>query len=551
MKLENRQWINYLSKQLPDSKESIIIITKFGNALKLKKGLLQKYFSKFPGIGFKKGREIKLVSNSKGNSNYPSWIIEYLSLNPGDLICVTERAGIYYLKKLNLEEIQTEIPAPGIIDHFEDTVVTRYYAIQPDLKKITHSRLKNLCMEAGKFRRNPIVPLLELKNRIGLLARKEFEGGWPKKDKELIKTLKNRVLEGQLDNGNWENSAALTAFKLIRLAEVGINKKDAHIRKAIRWLLSAKEPLGFPGLHMISEDSAESFNKWKRAHKGRDRGPRAYSKSQQQLFVNNSDIIGVSNSFCEVKILWTVCIVLEALLRHGMIAEARTKRIINTLLYMREEMRWCGCGNFVASLKFPDSTAKVDFNKIPVRLANPKGNGIWLINLPSSEKDILQIVSDNPDYGHFDFHSRSIGKNKALVLKKPDAGSGDCSFIAHRALSWHPDYHESNLETMGALEMEFRQGWDGSWTGNSLSFIFSTLERMDCPFSAFLVLRSIPHLIHVQAPDGLWHEDKVYRLGGGWKAKPFPALSAEEISFFIIKALNKFGFLKDLLPKGK
>jgi hypothetical protein len=137
-----------------------------------------------------------------------------------------------------------------------------------------------------------------------------------------------------------------------------------------------------------------------------------------------------------------------------------------------------------------------------------------------------------------------------VVLRRPNLGSGDCSFIVHRGLSWHPAYRGSTLETLGALELEFRQGWDGVWTGNTLFFVFTTLERFSCPLAAFLVLRSIPLLIRTQGKDGFWHEaGEVVRQGWAVGRGPLPRPTKEQTTFAVLKALKKFHLLSELLPK--
>lgn len=138
--------------------------------------------------------------------------------------------------------------------------------------------------------------------------------------------------------------------------------------------------------------------------------------------------------------------------------------------------------------------------------------------------------------------------NRALMVRTGIEGSGDCSMVIHRALSYHPAYHGSKMETMLALHCSTRQGWLGDWTGNYASFFFSLLSRARCPLSAFLVLRTVPMLIRQQREDGFWQERPLPR--GIIPNKPIPTPSKEESTFMILMALETFGFL-DHLGYGK
>jgi hypothetical protein len=69
------------------------------------------------------------------------------------------------------------------------------------------------------------------------------------------------------------------------------------------------------------------------------------------------------------------------------------------------------------------------------------------------------------------------------------------------------------------------------------------LARSTHPLAAFLVLRSVPHLIHAQRPDGLWQEAPL-----AYSNKAFPPPTAAESAYMILSALHRFGFLDPLLP---
>ena len=123
-----------------------------------------------------------------------------------------------------------------------------------------------------------------------------------------------------------------------------------------------------------------------------------------------------------------------------------------------------------------------------------------------------------------------VGKREVLVEHRLNRGDY-CTFGVHQALSWHPGYARSSLETMAALEYSRRQTSLGQW-GPSRSIVLKNLARLSHPLAAFLVARTIPQLIRGQETSGLWPE-------------------GDAESFRIVRALHHFSFLASLLPSRR
>jgi len=539
MKLSDTSWVDFLSKEHLPSEEAVIIVVgnKLPRSLKIRKEDWHNHFSEFGGIGFERGEEIEIVPEADGGAKVaiPDWARERLAAGPSDAICITRRDGKYYLKRLKLVEQPTEVPSCIAIDRFEADRVERTYWNQTELKHFTYEAVDRLLSSMPRFRYDPVAPFENMNGRTGFLARKEFFGGFTKSDEAAIQDYKKEICHDQQENGSWEESAAKTAFKLIRLLEVGAKIEEGPVEKAASWLLNAKEPSGFPGLFMFSEGTTESFSNWKQKQEpgSRKRGSRSSTIAQRRAFVENWDVVGPSNAFCEVKLTWTSAMALEALLRCGLCNEGRVVKAINTLLSMGPGGGWCGCGYFVADIYHEASTVPVDFNVVPISV---KGRSPGSVGV--ERDDILEMVC-NHRYKGFAF-----GKNETLVARAADEGSGDCPLVVHKALSYHPTYHGSNLEIMGALHCSRRQGWLGDWTGNYVSFFFMLLSRFRCPLSAFLALRTVPWLVRQQRPDGFWQEEPLVSE----PKKPLAVPAKEESTFMILKALRMFGFLDALRP---
>jgi hypothetical protein len=215
--------------------------------------------------------------------------------------------------------------------------------------------------------------------------------------------------------------------------------------------------------------------------------------------------------------------------------ETRVVKAINSLFSLSGNGGWCGCGYLDAKVDIPESNESVNFNQY---FTVPQKNARYSIDWFADKDDILNMVC-NHKYQAFE-----IDKRKAILVKFFH-NTGLCTMVVHRALSYHPQYHGSNLETIAALRCSYCQSSYGTW-GNEvyLSSMFGFLERFVHPLSAFLILRSIPLLIRKQMPDGFWQEELTTNQAG----QKFPPPTKEESTFMILKALKKFNFLNALLP---
>jgi len=393
----------------------------------------------------------------------------------------------------------------------------------------------------GEFRHDPVAPFKDVQGRVGFLAHKEFTGGFTKDDVEYIRECKCEIAESQLENGSWDNNTVRTSFNLIRLLETGATTGDPVVRRAVQWLLATTEPVGLSGLFMYSEDLVRRFNSWKEKPSAKGRPYRGRTKSEIQEFCDNTAILpNVSGPPCELRLTWASAIAVEALLRCGLQNEERVIRAVNTLFSLSRMGRtpdgeWCGCAYLDAELSFPGKSDPIDFD-IPSAL--PTENLRHTIDWFMTPEDARRLVC-----GH-GYEGLEIGPDEALLTKRYRT-TGECQLVVHRALSYHPKYHGSNLEAFGALRCAWRQNSYGTWGDAYLSSMFGFLERIAHPLSAFLALRSVPYLIREQRDDGFWRDHPKQPVDDTrWNAPP----TKEEGTFMILMALKRFNFLEALLP---
>jgi len=237
---------------------------------------------------------------------------------------------------------------------------------------------------------------------------------------------------------------------------------------------------------------------------------------------------------CELRLTWTTALVLEALLRCDLHRAPRVVRALNTLFALSGDgSGWCGCGYLDAQVDVSLSTAPVDLN----RFAIPSDDVPHAIDWFPEPSDILRPAYDGA------YRWLQVDDRRALRVKSWH-NTGLCTMVMNRALSHHPDYAGSTLEAIAALRLAYCQSAYGTW-GETVysSSMLGFLARSTHPLAAFLVLRSVPHLIRAQRPDGLWQEAALPHSD-----RAFPPPTAEESTFMLLSALQRFGFLEPLLP---
>ena len=129
--LTAREWVRLISDTHVPSKERVVVAGKSRNILKVKKSQWQRHFKGFGGIAFKKGKELEVIAAKSGGprAELPAWVAQQLRIEEDDGLCVTERNGKFYVKRLHLTEMDSEAPGCMILDTFTPTAVRRDYAL--------------------------------------------------------------------------------------------------------------------------------------------------------------------------------------------------------------------------------------------------------------------------------------------------------------------------------------------------------------------------------------------------------------------------------------
>jgi hypothetical protein len=286
----DREWIELLSGDYLPSKERVIYTSRFRTKMRIRKDLWRQ-LAGFSGIELRPGKEVELVSGGDGGPQFivPDWVTDQLSVDTGDWVCITQREGQLYLKKLDPVERPSRIPGWIVVDTFGDGVVTRTYSRCSDLDSIRLEDLEEWLARMGRLRHDPLVPFRQMDGWLGLLARKTLLGRFADGDLAAVQAHKQRIADGQQQNGSWGDGVLETAANLIRLLELGATMQDPAVERAAQWLLELPEPVGLPGLFLVSEKLAQRFNEWKTRPGAKGRPHHRESKGELRDFCASVD----------------------------------------------------------------------------------------------------------------------------------------------------------------------------------------------------------------------------------------------------------------------
>ncbi|KPK58919.1 MAG: hypothetical protein AMK73_08920, partial [Planctomycetes bacterium SM23_32] len=263
--LAGGKWVEMLSKRARPSRERVVVTGRFSRSVSIKKEDWGRHFRGWGGIAFRNGCAVEMVPAATGGARapVPEWARQKLGLAAGDLACVSQRDGKAYLKKLDLVERPTAVPGTTVVDSFKPLIVTREYALNTSLDGIAKGALRRLLPLMGRFRRDPLAPFRAMDGLAGILGRRDLLGGMTAEDQAALAAYRRGICDEQLEDGSWAGNVVTTAYSLIRLREAGAAARSRAVRRGVQWLLATPEPLGFPGLFMLTPKLAERFSAWK------------------------------------------------------------------------------------------------------------------------------------------------------------------------------------------------------------------------------------------------------------------------------------------------
>lgn len=516
-------WTDLLSMDKPEGNERVLLVRKLqpSGKVSITKADWKRHFEGIKGFAAKKGDGVELIpcDAESRTIDLPDWALDQLDVKPKNSLCITEKLGKFFIKRLILESRDSLVPSQVVLDRFNSLSVTRTFTGIPDLSEITPKAIKELLEHMPAFDHDPLAQLKLRRDRLGFLARRDILGESIEVDTDWAEVRKKNIAAGQLSNGSWLDKSTTTAYSLISMAEIGVTDCDDSVGAGIDYLLKTPEMESLPGMFGISEGWTHRYNNAKK--KDSYFRPGRSSAGDKTELEKYEGIVPTARDAWWPWITGTSILCLEALFRLGIHQHPRVQRALNTLVLNRDSS-WDALFWKNVPLPTPPMTPKQCFEYWSVDDVLSGHTTVYWFE--DSESLLAKVACGN---NHHDFRVIGVTDTVSMLIRKV---SSHCRISPawYRTTSFHPDFAGSTRDLISSLEMSNLQNADGSWNKRPL-VAFDILSRLQSPLASLLVLRSIPYLVRTQGEDGLWSNPRT--------------------TLAILRALKNHGFLEPILPK--
>jgi hypothetical protein len=485
---------------------------------------------------------------------------------------------------ISAQEHGPDILGPRIIDEFQNSngkrSIIRHIIKGFEYEDWTVERLQKLenLVCAEPFPYDPMKELAEGSDWISWKAENEITRKPGPNDKQLRQKLEDEIFSEQGEDGSWNNSVMKTAYSILRALSIQVPAEDLRIQKAAEWLLNWPQPVGRPGMWMLSEDYLQGWNAIKSGEKKTDDDSYVIgfddencdfvrAEEQQQVIATCArHFTGLCDSM-----LHPSATVADALCRCGYADHPRVRDYANSILQLGGMF-----GYFCACWGINDFNEEVKHleGRVPNFNQRTDENGIALKAVPygyARDKDDLLALARNPNYpgihrpdladtnGWWPYEWRGIGIENHFALVGTYWQNADCWAKTNRALSQYPAWPGTIAEFFSLFQLHLYQTSLGEWNQGFPAGIFRWIAEVtrtarakhslaDSPalrFAKLIVLKTIPWLREHQKENGLWDHNELPRHFDGEHRQP---LSARLGTYHIVSVLNEFGLLKKLTP---
>jgi bifunctional DNA-binding transcriptional regulator/antitoxin component of YhaV-PrlF toxin-antitoxin module len=426
----------------------------------------------------------------------PERVLEKFGIAERTLVGLIQRPDAVAVKRVEIAKEAGEWAR--LVDVETTYTLTRLVETNPmpkDLLPKLEAQYRDLSLRydvAGFLRGKQTLPAWKAR---GLL------GGAEPSDDALREGLIQERLEGQGEDGSWENQVVVTARNLRELADLGMTAEDEPIQRAVDWLLARPQSIHNPGMFFAADELvAEQARIVAERQSGNRLRFREMKRSEQKRVMAGDDLIRTP---CGPRIMWPNALVLEVLLRLGY---EQHERVQLALSFMRTH-DWCECGYQHGGSGWKDveplGMEEVEaFERLCINQF--RYGGIRTI------KELEQA-----DMAHQPFQLSRVAytvtsDGDEYPLQMPDHIQG-CEFITTRAMSHVRDpkmqrFAEAHLWRFASRQRapsgEFAKERHGS--GFSQEGILEAVARYDHPASKVIVWRSLPWIVEAQNEDGSW-----------------------------------------------
>jgi hypothetical protein len=493
------------------------------------------------------------------------------------------------LMPIRVQEHAPDILGPRIIDelrHSPDATrpgaLVRHIVKGLAYEEWTDGRLAELAnlVCAKPFRHDPLRELADGEDWIAWKTRNGVLGQPAAADERLRQHLVEEVFTEQTENGSWADSVVKTAYGILRALSVHVPPDDARMQRAAEWLLDWPQPVGRPGMWMLTEEHLREWNAIKRGELQTERDmyfDTTIIDKEQDLFraQEPQEVIPTCcrnfTAMCYSRMLHPSATVAAALCRCGYAEHSRVKDYANTILQVGGMFGYfCGCwgivdyGRKVEDLagKAPDFDQRTDEYEVALKslyygYARDGVDLCVLARRPHYPGVHRPDLADTNGWWPYDW--KDIGMQSQSALIGSYWQNADCWSKTNRALSQFPGWPGSVAEFLALFQLHLYQTPLGEWNQGFPPGILRWIAEVtrnararrcldDTPalrFARMIVLKSIPWLREHQQKDGLWDHEGLPRFGGGQQNRP---PNRRLGSYHIVAVLDEFGLLERMCP---
>ncbi|MFQ6130407.1 MAG: hypothetical protein ACE5R4_00060 [Armatimonadota bacterium] len=398
-------------------------------------------------------------------------------------------------------------------------------------------------------------------------------------DDVLRQKLMAEVFARQSGNGSWDDCVVATAYGILRALSIGTPAHDRRITKAAQWLLDCPEPLGRPGMWMLTEERREKWDASRRGERDVDWLAfmvHSYTEDEHDLFRGQEQqqvVVSLSRNHhagCDAMLQPSATAV-DALCRCGYADHPRVKAYANSILQLGGMFGYfCACWGIldtdeeVAELRerAPDFNQRTEehdiaLGSLPYGYARDAVDLLVLAGLPQYPGIHRPDLADTNGWVPYDW--RDIGVENHFALVGSYWQNADCWAKTNRALSQFPTWSGSIAEFLAAFQCHLYQTSLGEWNQGYPAGILrwiaeatSTTRAREAVehsrllrFAKLTLLKSVPWLREHQKADGTWDHEELPRHGEEGRP-PGRRLG----TYHIVSVLHEFGLLEGLLPRA-
>jgi len=499
-----------MSKSQPDAVPQIVSIAAVdrNGKIRLKKEV-KEHLGSVQRLRLALTGEVTLTPHGRGEEanvrggclTLPESVLQTLEASTGTLIAmVTRGKQMLAIKKIEIEEQEAE--EARVVDYESAYRIARSVetnAMPDQLVPALAARYRKRSLQYD------VMAFLSGRRSLEAWLARRLLGKPEAEDEGLRKSLIEKRLLEQQEDGSWGHDTMLTARSLRELSELGLTRRAAAIRRGAKWLLARAESEANPGMFFLSDRlvarQADILQKRKGVRRGQPGGGlgklrfAGRTSSEAKRLLSADDIIERS---CGTRIMWPNALALESLLGLGYERHPRVQRAIESL--MHGYVYWCECN-------YQLRAGTHSWREVPGdKELSVREQGLMAMYRYGGRSN-LEGYLDPPRA------TRLPGKGREVFLLKMPSHVQPCEVITTRALR---HARAARVRRAAAAHLwrfaSVQRPHDGQFPQEeyvpSQAHMLQVFSGYDHPASRVAIMRAIPWIVGNQNPDGSWGEEE-------------------------------------------